>query len=184
MPEPVTLEEMKLHLRTDSAEDNELISALISAARTTVENFTRRSLMTQTFELVYDGASSSIEIPRPPLQEIKKIETIDENGVRSEVDPSTYYIDISGTSPGRVSLRPRYSWPEHRGFASFIITGVAGYGNEPESVPAPIREAIKKLVAEMYENRGGSDILLGTHPLTNQQQLIMAILAPYRVIRI
>lgn len=184
MLEPITIEEMKLHLRIDSAEDNALISALITAARTTAENFTRRTLMTQTFELVYDGALSSIEIPRPPLQEIKKIETIDEDGVRSEVDPASYYVDISGTSPGRVSLRPGYSWPEHRGFASFLITGVAGYGSAPESVPAPIREAIKKLVAEMYESRGGSDILLGTNPLTNQQQLIMAILAPYRVIRL
>lgn len=184
MPEPVTLDEMKRHLRIDSAEDNALVSALITSARTTVEDFTRRALMTQTFELVFDGVSSSIEIPRPPLQEIKKIETIDEDGVRSEIDPSTYYVDISGTSPGRISLRPGYTWPEHRGFASFIITGVAGYGNEPEAVPGPIREAVKKLVAELYENRGGSDILLGTHPLTNQQQLIMALLGPYRVIRL
>jgi uncharacterized phiE125 gp8 family phage protein len=183
MAEPVTLDEMKRYLRVDSVEDNDLISSMILAARSFVEEFTHRALMSQTIQLVYDNVGASIEIPRPPLREIKRIETIDDNGTKTDVDSASYVVDASGT-PGRVFLKSGRSWPSHRGCTSFLITAIVGYGENPADVPAAIREAIKKLVAEMYENRGAADVLLGTHPLTNQQQLIMAMVQPYRIYRL
>ncbi len=181
--EPLSLEEAKAHLRVDGADENTLISELIVAAREFAENTTHRALITQTWELVLDKAGSEIEVPLPPLQEVSKIETIDEDGVKAEVPTAYYLVDASG-APGRIRLAPYYTWPEHRGFASFIVTFKAGYGLAASSVPKDIRTAIRQLVGLLYENRGAVDVLLGTHPLTNQQQLIMALLAPYRVIRL
>lgn len=51
--EPVTLAEMKLHLRTYASDTSEdaLISSLITAAREWAENFTGRALVDQTWRL-------------------------------------------------------------------------------------------------------------------------------------
>ncbi len=52
--EPVSLAEAKLHLRVEDNADDVLIGALISATRVQAEHDTRRSLVTQTWQLVLD----------------------------------------------------------------------------------------------------------------------------------
>lgn len=52
--EPITLAEAKLHLRVDFSEDDTLIQALITSARQTAEDITRRAFITQTWKLVLD----------------------------------------------------------------------------------------------------------------------------------
>lgn len=59
--EPVTLADMKLHLRVDFADDDSLIEALIVAARQRAETITRRAFVTQTWKQVLD------EFPRPGM---------------------------------------------------------------------------------------------------------------------
>jgi uncharacterized phiE125 gp8 family phage protein len=53
--EPITLAEAKAWLRVDGTDEDTLITALIAAARTHVENFTRRALITQQFEVSFDA---------------------------------------------------------------------------------------------------------------------------------
>ncbi|MGH2506356.1 MAG: head-tail connector protein, partial [Ktedonobacteraceae bacterium] len=52
--EPVELEDMKLHLRIDQDVEDDYIRGLVVAAREYVENYCRRSLITQTWELYLD----------------------------------------------------------------------------------------------------------------------------------
>ena len=52
--EPVSLAEAKLFLRVEHDDDDDLIAALIAAARVQVEAQTRRALITQTWRLVRD----------------------------------------------------------------------------------------------------------------------------------
>ena len=68
-----------------------------------------------------------------------------------------YAVDTSGLM-GRVKLRMGYIWPDHRGFASFIIEFVAGYGIAATSVPASLRQLILELVSHLYDNRGSKEI--------------------------
>lgn len=151
----VTLEEARAYLRVDSEDENALISAMIDAAERHVEQFTGRTLLTQTFELVYDQVSSSIEISKSPLRAVPKIEVISEAGVKTEVDASIYIVDTSGTR-GRVVLKPGCVWPAHRGFASFIITVEAGYGQAAD-VPQGLKQAVLAAVAVLFESRGEMD---------------------------
>lgn len=53
--EPVTLAEAKLHLRVDFADDDALITMLISAARAHAENVCRRAFVTQKWDLFLDA---------------------------------------------------------------------------------------------------------------------------------
>ncbi len=172
----ITLDEAKNYLKVDSADDNALIGAIIETAEDLVEQLTRRTLITASFELIYDEVGESIEIVKSPLIEVTKIETIDDAGVKTEVADSTYIVDITGQR-GRVSLKSGCTWPAHRGFASFIITVKAGYGEMAGAVPAALRQAVLAAIAVIYDGRGEVD----------EQKVFAAILgfcAAYRIIRL
>ena len=172
----ITLDEAKNYLRVDSADDNALITMWIEAAEDEVEKLTWRTLLTTTFELIYDEVGESIEIVKSPLQEVTKIETIDDAGVKTEVSSSLYNVDTTGQR-GRVMLKSGCVWPSHRGFASFIITAKAGYGDNATDVPAALRTAVFIALAIIYENRGVID----------ENKIISSISAmcwPYKVIRL
>jgi len=172
----ITLDEAKTYLRVDTADDNAFITGLIAVVADCVEKETKRTLLTQTFELIYDEVGASIEITKSPLQEVSKIETIDEAGVKTEVDATLYDVDLSGIR-GRVQLRSGCSWPDHRGFASFIITIKAGYGDAAADVPAALRQAALIALAILYEDRGAMDE-------AKISKAISGLCWPYRVFRL
>jgi len=169
--EPITLEEAKLHLRIDDAADNALITNLIVTARQFVENYTRRTLITTIIEKTYDVPSYSFSLPSPPLQKVTKIEVVNDAGEKTEVDSSIYNYDSSTDLPGRVQLKQGCVWPDHRGFASFIVTFTAGYGDAPADVPEMLRQAILQVLAHYYEKRQSEEIPAG----------IYTLLAPFKV---
>ena len=172
----ITLEEAKAYLRVDSEDENALISAMIAAAEKHVELATGRVLLTSTFELVYDEVSGSIEIPKSPLQEVTKIEVVSEAGVKTEVASSIYNVDTSGIL-GRVQLKPGCVWPSHRGFASFIVTVKAGYGDTAAAVPPALKQAALAALAVIFASRGEMD----------QEKINSAVAAlcwPYKVWRL
>ena len=173
--EPITLDEAKLHLKVDSADDNALISALITTARQLAERETKRAFITQTWEMFLDYAPPEIDIPKPPLQATSlSIKVIDEAGVESVVSATTYDVDDSENSPGRVKLRSGCSWPNHRGFASFIIEFKAGYGDAATDVPEALKQGILQLLSHLYDNRGAEEIPKG----------IKAMFWPFKILSI
>jgi len=176
--EPITLDEAKTHLRVDSAEDNALISRLITTARLFVEKWTHRKLMTTVMEKIYDVPSDSFSLPYPPLQEVVKIEVIDDAGVKTEVSSSIYDIDLSVDTPGRVKLKSGCVWPDHRDFASFIVTFKAGYGEAAADVPEILKQALFVLIGHLYENRGDEGTVKARVQAFDEAKIL---LAPYKV---
>lgn len=85
--EPITLDEAKLHLKVDSADDNALITALITTARELAERETKRAFITQIWQMFLDSAKAEIEIPKPPLQSVESIKAI--SAVESTVDQNS-----------------------------------------------------------------------------------------------
>lgn len=163
--EPVTLEKAKLHLKVDSADDNVLITALITTARQLAEKETKRAFITQTWEMILDSAKNEIEIPKPPLQSVTSIKVIDDAGNETVVDSSYYDVDASENSPGRVRIKSGCSWPPHRGFASFIIEFKVGYGDAAEDVPETLKQAVLQIIGHLYDNRGSEDLPPGAKAL-------------------
>ncbi len=173
----IGLEEARQYLKVDTTDDDALICSLITVAEDTVEKLTGRKLLTTDFTYTLDIPPDPILIPYSPLQEITKIETVALDGAISVVDPGIYVVDTSQDQMGRIWLKPGCSWPDHRKFASFIISGKAGYGTDASAVPAPLKTAILLTLAILYENRGQVE----------SQTLIDSISAlcwPYRVMRI
>jgi uncharacterized phiE125 gp8 family phage protein len=169
--EPVTLAEMRLHLKVDDdmTADDALISSLIAAARDYAEMYTRRAFVTQTWDMKLDGFpwsatqyrkhANEILIPKPPLQSISSITYTASDGTSTTLAASGYSVDTAG-SPG--SVYPAYDtvWPVTREIPNAVtIRFVAGYG-AIGTVPESIKAALKLLVGHWYENR--ETVVIGT----------------------
>lgn len=154
--EPLSLDEAKLHLRVDIGDDNELITALIVAARQYVEGATNRALISQTWRLSLDywPYANCIRLPKPPLQSVTSLVYLDEDGNQTTWDASNYIVDTD-SEPGRLVLADDASWPSLTLYPSnpIRVTYVAGYGDEGSDVPEHLRLALKLLIGHWYENR-------------------------------
>lgn len=150
--EPVTLSEMKLHLRVDIPDDDLLIEALIVAAREYVEMYTRRQLVTATWQLSLDTWLPCIRPPKPPLAAVTAIAYLDTAETLQTLDPTTYRVDTT-REPGRIVLAMGSAWPAHAPSPGAVqVTYDAGYG-AANAVPETFKAAMKLLTADMYEHR-------------------------------
>ncbi|HEX4535233.1 MAG TPA: head-tail connector protein [Rhizomicrobium sp.] len=172
--EPVTLDEAKAHLKVDTAADDALITSLIAAARARAEWHMGRALITQSWTLWLDCWPDVIEIPLPPLQAVTSITAYALNDAATVLDAATYQVDLASS---RVALKANAAPPVNlRKLNAIAVAFTAGYGDEASDVPAPIREAILQMIAELYANRGDANAEVSTSAL--------ALLAPYRMVKL
>lgn len=152
--EPLSLEETKAHLRVTGDAEDGLIQGLIRAARAACEDYTGRALMAREFVLAIDAWPSSgrLRLPRPPFLGLTRIDVVGRFGERIEHPAAGYEVDGAGliTTVGSLPLALRES-------GGIEVRYRAGYGDAPESVPEPLRLAMKQLVARLYERRGDGE---------------------------
>ncbi|MEZ4714304.1 MAG: head-tail connector protein [Caldilineaceae bacterium] len=153
--EPIGLSEAKLHLRVDDTADDDLITALIVAARQRFEAVTWRSLITQTLVMKLDSwpCGQCIELPRPPLVSVSSVQYTDDDGVTATFASSNYLVSTAG-HPGAIVLKNSADWPTTtlQAVDGISVTYVAGYGDAAD-VPQIIKQAILMMVGHWYENR-------------------------------
>ncbi len=157
--EPVTLEEVKDHLlidETTAAADNQLMR-MIKAARQQIEDWTRRAILTQTWDYCLQAwpGGKFIAIPHGNLQSVSSVKWKDEDATETTLTETTdYLVEQNGTMCGRIVLPYATGWPSGVLYPSNPITirYVCGWST-PELVPETIKAAILMTVADMYENR-------------------------------
>lgn len=184
--EPVTLDEAKNHMRVTHSDEDSLIDGLIVAARRSVEQFTWRACIDQTWKLTLDefppahrgphtvtdhhlighhDRSGRIHLPRPPLLSVTSITYTKEDGTTETFSASKYIVDTAA-EPGRIALKDGESWPSDdlQAIAAVEVEYKAGYGTGADDVPRDLRQAILMLVGHLYEHRetvvvggGGND---------------------------
>ena len=183
--EPVSLAEARLHLKVDTDDDNALISSLITASRETAEVFTGRALATQVLEYILDGfptEADTINIPRPPLEELTSIKYRNWQGQEVEWDGQNYVVD-GESMPARVTLAYGKYFPDFTPYpvSSVRIRFTAGYksgGPDSLKMPEQINQALKLLIGHFYENR--ESVVVGT--VANKVPFsVEALLYPYKI---
>jgi len=175
--EPVTLSEAKLHSRVTATDDDTLITDLIVAARESVEDYTGRSIMPQTWVLYGEKLEGDdIELPHPPLASITSITYLDANGTRQTLADTEYDIR---TSTNQVELGWGKFWPIVREqHESVQITYVTGYS---DVVPQPLKQAILLMIGHWYENRESVVIANANNSVIDLPFGVESLLAFYRV---
>lgn len=178
--EPLSLAEVKAHLRLRHASEDDYLTTLITIARMMAEGETRRAMLTQTWQLtldqwpvigndewwdgVRDGpmwtgeAVGAIELPRPPLQLINSVTTYDTDDMMTVWPPTQYFVDTVH-EPGRLGLRQGVAWPvTTRAYNGVQIEFVAGY-QTPAQIPGPLKRGLLMVIAELYRHRETSSEL-------------------------
>jgi uncharacterized phiE125 gp8 family phage protein len=178
--EPISLAEVKLHLRIDDNADDVLLGALITTARQHAEHDTRRALVTQTRKLVLDQFPLDvITLDHAPVSAVTSVLYIDTDGVEQTLDAGAYKLDKI-TEPCR--LVPAYgtSWPATRAEINAVsITYTCGYG-APEGVPESIKRWMLLRIGALYENR--EEVLTGRGLTLAPLPFVDALLSPYRLL--
>lgn len=154
--EPITVAEVKAHLRISDQYEDSLIAGLITAARKSVEQITRRSLINQTWRLYLDDfpADIYINLPYPPLVSVTHVKYYDQDGQFVTLNTADYQVDDKAT-PGSIVLTELGNWPttELDKVNAVEVEFVAGYGASAVNIPGPIKLAITHLVSHWFENR-------------------------------
>jgi uncharacterized phiE125 gp8 family phage protein len=152
--EPVQLEELKLHSRITSSEEDTLLFRLIRAATRKAERWCGRSFISQTWELSIDGGAPGdvVTLPRPDLQSVTSVTTYDTDNNGTVFSSASYTVEDGRAS--RFFLDLGASWPSSmREQRSVVVQYVSGYGDDDEDVPDDVREAVMILAAYWYEHR-------------------------------
>lgn len=160
--EPLTLEEVKLHLRVDHDDEDALIERLLRTARQAAEGDHDLALITQTLKYHLDNWPSSgvILLPRSPVREVSEVKYVDLAGDEQIIGPANYELDIH-SRPGRLRPTSSYTWPHVKDMYNAItITYDAGWGDEGVDVPEEIRQALLLMIGNYYEHR--ETVIVGT----------------------
>ena len=153
--EPVSLAEAKAWLKLDGADEDGLVSALITAARLSVEAATGRLLINQTWRLVLDAwpAKLALEVRLAPVQSIVAIRSYDAASAVTNYSPGSFLLDRS-SCPARIVPTTQDLPFTNRLVAGIEVDLVIGYGPAATDVPQLLRQAMLVLVALWFENRG------------------------------
>lgn len=191
--EPVTLSDAKSFMRIDGSDENDLITELIKVAREMAEEYTRRKFINTVLQLTLDAfplqgdeywwngvrqgsisemhrQADSITLPFVPVSAVSSVTTYSTSNVSSVFSSDNYTLDEAN---GRVVLNDGAVWPTAlRNKAAIAVNYTAGYGANASDVPSSVRQAIKMIVVELYENRTCASI-----PMSAQK-----LLMPYRIL--
>ena len=175
--EPVTLADMRAFLRLDDGAEDDLVASLVRIARHSVEAASGRMLIAQTWRLGLDRWPTDrvVSVPLSPLIGVDAIRVLDAGGLASLVAPALYRVDVA-SDPARVVVDAAVPSPG-RWSQGVEIDVWVGYGTIADAVPAPLRHAIRMLVARWFENRGDAP----AQPLPPD---VLALIAPFRRARL
>jgi uncharacterized phiE125 gp8 family phage protein len=150
--EPVTAAELKLQTHVDHSAEDALLASYIITARTLVEQWTGRALITQTRKVLYQVYATEYLLPGAPAQSVTSLKVANTAGVQTLVAAGNYILD---TVFGRLLIRPDGTLPaiDLQYVDAVEIIYVCGYGASSASVPEPLRQAIMMLAAHFYANR-------------------------------
>jgi uncharacterized phiE125 gp8 family phage protein len=150
--EPVTLAEVKAHLKLDHDGEDGLIDGLIRAAREEVEATTGLALIEQGWRLTLDRipVTKVVRIACHPVRQIISVTAFGADGEGTLIDPSHYMLDPH-SRPARLWFSRR---PETRRAMNGIeIDFTAGFGEAGPDVPDTLKRAMLVLVAHWFEFR-------------------------------
>ncbi len=180
--EPISLAEVKAHLRVDAGDEDALLSALIVAARTFIERTLGVALITQGWSYFLDfwPRAGCITLPIRPVQAVGAVKVHDGGGGSVTLDTASYAVDVL-SDPARLVLTGALPPAPSRALNAFEVAFTGGYGDEAGDVPGPIAQALKLLVAHWFERR--EPVVLESSA-QEVPTMVAALLSPYRRVRL
>ncbi len=176
--EPVTVAELRDHLKLDGSEDT-LLASLLNSARLLVEAQTGTRLLSQTWQfLMNKWEGEFIRLTQWPIISVEAITLLGEP--TEIVSPDIYHLE-NNMRPATIWLNEGYAWPAlNRSEMGILIEAVAGYGTQAENVPEALKTSVLLLAAYWYESNDWN----GHIAATVVPPQVLNVLQDYRHIRI
>jgi uncharacterized phiE125 gp8 family phage protein len=173
---PISVSELKAHLRVDSTDEDALIGTLLDAAVQHVDGYSGvlgRALVTQTWTQDFDDWDD-LCLALAPISSVT-VTYYDTANAQQTLSAPIYSL-LAGPAGPYIKLNWGQVFPNLFGREDAIrVTMVAGYG-AATTVPAPIKAAIMLLAGHWYANREA----VGQSSLAELPMAVNALLAPYR----
>jgi uncharacterized phiE125 gp8 family phage protein len=182
--EPITLATARLHLRLDTIgsppthPDDSLVTALISVARESVENFTELTVAVNDFQMKLDAfPTAEINLGTWPVNSITSVTYVDGNGATQTINSADYVLDTF-SKPAQIVPAFGKTWPMVRNQPNAVtVTFEAGYTGDTSPVnnemPKALKQAMLLTITDLYENRGA---------ITTKQNYEIPVAAQYLMI--
>lgn len=176
--EPISLSELKLHLRIDSSEEDALLDVILKAARQKAESYTGRKFVTSTFQMTLSEFPEEVELHPSPVISIDSVSYKNGNNISqtlssgvysldNTIDPSQFYLEYNQSFPSTLSVRD-----------AVTINYTCGYADD-DSIPAPVKAAILLIAGHLYENRQ----IVSTMQTYEVPMTASYLLDPYRIMK-
>jgi len=177
----ISLAEAKAFLRVDSDydDDNAYITSLIGVATNVVEQFTRRRLITQTYNIYYDEFPPYMDLQVGNVASVTHVKYYDTDNTLQTLDTSEYDVDIR-VKPGRIYQAEDGNFPDTYERANSVEVEFV-VGSAASDVEDAIKQAMYIVIGRYYENR--QDVVMGTQ--VNELPLMVDhLLTPYRLLEL
>lgn len=180
--EPVTLGELKAHLRVDGSSEDALLASLILTSRLHIETALTIAMISQSWTYVLDRwpNGGTVKIPLSPLQSVPAVRVKNASGAGVLVPATNYLLDLASKPPRLVWNQ---NWQNDPGIAvnGIEIDLIAGFGAAAASVPQPLKHAIVMLAAHWFEHRDPVEI---GSVQSRIPEAVADLIAPFRKIRL
>ncbi|OJY38179.1 MAG: hypothetical protein BGP06_15265 [Rhizobiales bacterium 65-9] len=179
--EPVSLADVKAHLRLTSSDEDGLLGKLIVAARLTVEAASGCELIAQKWRIAFDRwpRDGVVRLPLRPVIACDAVRVFTDAATSVTLAASALYIDAFA-SPPRLVLTTAPPDPG-RSAGGIEVDLTVGFGVDAASVPPNLRQAVTLLAARWFERRGDDPLDGREAPLPPD---VVALVAPHRSPRI
>lgn len=197
--EPITLAEVKAHLRITEPSEDAYLAALMESARRALEQQYGLALITQQVAVLLDDWPSSRDahwwnglrqgplsrLTRPhdalvlPIRPVRALLAIDiwQDGEFREQSADGSYIQ-PGLTPRFYPATALASQRPGRKADGIRLSLEVGFGDDWNAVPAAVQMALLRLVGHLYSHRG--DAPVAALSASGARQLM----APYREVRL
>lgn len=153
---PVTLAEVKAHLRVDSTDEDSLHQVYLDAAVAHLDGWSGhlgRCMVTQTWRQDFSDfpAGDELHLPFPDVSSVSVAYT-DNNGDAQTLATSVYEL-VQGPRGSMLVLADNATWPNTDELTDAVqVAMVAGYGGA-SAVPSALKAAILLHVGSLNETR-------------------------------
>ncbi len=163
------VEAFKAHLRLGSGfgpgdVQDAVLASFLRAALAAVEGRTGKALLTRGFSQTVNAWRQGGEhgLPIAPVVSVTRVERVAQDGTRSDVDASAYWLEHDTHQPKlRATATGLPAVPSN---GAVVISFEAGFAADWDGVPSDLRQAVLMLAAHYYEYRHDTGLSDGCMP--------------------
>lgn len=177
---PITLDQVKSHLRIETSDDDSYLENLIDAGIAHLESVSGLKLITQTWRQYLDQLpeNNTARLAVFPVRAVTSVVYFDADGIEQTL-PSTQLELDRFSNPARLVISSNL--PVVSAFNGIEIVIEAGFGDTATDVPDSLQRALLILIAHNYEFRGA--VPLGDIP-ASEPHGFRTLIAPFRRVKI